>query len=549
MKKILTLFAVGLMALTAMAGTAANRFSKVELRPGAIQRAEMNLDAMIMNIENGVEMPGMIQKSCEIDGKTWKCFILFEGDMSDMVASDWVFAKQLYNASIIFMTDYKTDSPAADKYYYSYACCWPTMSIINCLNAPEEDWDNLSWPIDNRRLTFEELLKYQNEMGLEASFERGKDSNILQPWSYEGNAITGWFCFAAGGLHKGKQMTDMSAGSKVTLKAYTAPTAEASNGTINMNFKGSCLEGTTTIGTFNSNFNGPIDRIDGYEPKNNTFTIGEVHIINTGQRENDNWDYYDETWGPLTRYYLNLCSDAMTYDISQYENQNVPTYYPITIDRISVDLNKALNQPQGKNDGMYAFIQGAFYAAADKGDDFYSQYDMVPNAFEDDDMGTYILTKPAPHAMIPGTANLYEFAIFDGCAGAYGGWYTIWKNVQLNIGSKKGLELKMNDSYMNKYDLTYSGNIIYHNDPEDYTKYVIVPSTTENGVKSLLNEGMVVTGSNGVINVVIEGANVEVYNVAGMKVAEKFVSKQDTFNVGNGLYIVKVGNKTTKVAL
>lgn len=549
MKKILTLFAVAIMAVAAYAGIPADRFSKAELRPGATQRSLMSLDQMRMNIENNVEMPGMIQKSCTIDGKTWKVYILFEGDMSDMVASSWLFASAIANANVIFMTDYDSNSAAADKYYYQYCCCWPTYTLINMMTCDEQTWNDKAWEVDNRRLSFEDLIDVSAALKIESSFRRGADQNILQPWYYEGegqnSAVTGWFCFAGGGLHKGQQMTDLGANSLANFQDYTAPAAGAELGSVKVSFKGNCMSGSQTIGTFNNVFNGPIDRLEGYDIHNNTFEIGEVHIINTGQRENSNWDYYDESWGPLTRYYLNLCSAAMSYNPDIYANQNVPTYYPVTISTTGLELPRDLNQPTAKQDGMYAFVQGAFYAKANNGDDFYSQYDMVKTEFD----GDAILTKPAPHAMIPGTANLFEFAVYDGCAGAYGGWYTVWKNVQLNIGSHKGLELKMNDTYMNNYDLTYSGNIIYHYDSEDYTKYRSVPSITESGVAQLLNDGMVVSGANGVIDVVVEGANVEVYNVAGVKVAEKFVSKQDTFNVGNGLYLVKVGNKTTKVAL
>lgn len=56
-----------------------------------------------------------------------------------------------------------------------------------------------------------------------------------------------------------------------------------------------------------------------------------------------------------------------------------------------------------------------------------------------------------------------------------------------------------------------------------------------------------ITAGKGYINVSAANKPVAIYNVSGVKVAESNVDGNCTFNLNNGIYIVKVGNLVKKV--
>ena len=65
----------------------------------------------------------------------------------------------------------------------------------------------------------------------------------------------------------------------------------------------------------------------------------------------------------------------------------------------------------------------------------------------------------------------------------------------------------------------------------------------------LFAESGSVTVGDGFVSVTADNAAVTIFSTSGMKVAEAEVSGSRTFNLGRGIYIVKVGNTIKKVAV
>lgn len=130
------------------------------------------------------------------------------------------------------------------------------------------------------------------------------------------------------------------------------------------------------------------------------------------------------------------------------------------------------------------------------------------------------------------------------------------------LGTTAGFGYKGLSTYNCTYTVSYKGNVVYHYDPTDYLKTKTVPAVGTlapgkgwDGVEAIFNDGennFNVNAANGMINVAVENAAmVNVYNMAGMIVKSVKANAGQTVNVevANGIYIVKVGAKSVKVAL
>ena len=73
------------------------------------------------------------------------------------------------------------------------------------------------------------------------------------------------------------------------------------------------------------------------------------------------------------------------------------------------------------------------------------------------------------------------------------------------------------------------------------------PVTT--GIGSVEAEGGCITIGDGCVSVRAEGAVVTIYTASGMKVAESKMKGNETFNLGRGMYIVKVDDTVRKIAV
>jgi hypothetical protein len=131
-------------------------------------------------------------------------------------------------------------------------------------------------------------------------------------------------------------------------------------------------------------------------------------------------------------------------------------------------------------------------------------------------------------------------------------------------GTTDGFGVAGYNQYSEYTKIHFTGDIIYHYDSTDYTKTRTLATAGDlatptmwnggDGVHTTLANGVKanVTTDNGRVNVTADADTVVyIYNVAGQAVKNVTVKAGQTKSIalGNGLYIVKAGDKAVKVAL
>lgn len=98
-------------------------------------------------------------------------------------------------------------------------------------------------------------------------------------------------------------------------------------------------------------------------------------------------------------------------------------------------------------------------------------------------------------------------------------------------------------------DGTFEIHFSYVNAANQTVLVVLTPDAKTSGVVDAKAVAAVVSASNGKISVVSYTGNVEVYTIDGRLVANEACQLAADIDVPNGLYIVRTGNKTTKVVV
>lgn len=325
---------------------------------------------------------------------------------------------------------------------------------------------------------------------------------------------------------------------------------------IDLAFKGNCNNAAgSMVWTYSYNFSGEAF-LPGLCSKPQGFEATSIHVVNTGSvtGEDDNYvNFTDQDWGPLQRFFLVACGDGYTYD--QVELQGGGTLWTAT------------EIPSGPArmtaDAGLTQIRGALFA---------------PNAAEPN--GTYhtanveVSIKQIAGINIgetEGTPAAYT-TLYGGWNRTYWGWsgtdgleaiaqgyrwwfpYAATANPYVDVATaSKTFEVGGNTSLNCDFKITPKANlkVVYHYDPTNY----LLTKEISSGVNSIFNDGennFTVDANNGTINVnVANAALVNIYTTNGMLV--KSVNAKAGQNVSvdaaNGIYLVKVGGKTVKVAL
>jgi hypothetical protein len=333
------------------------------------------------------------------------------------------------------------------------------------------------------------------------------------------------------------------AGTTVTPSNYDAETES-----IDMPVVGQMKNASgSTVYNANVAFSGPIDYFQGFDPKNINFGLGEVHIVNTGKADQDSIEYYDkEEWGPLTRYYMLVCGENLTYT-NGWSASEMPSRPYLADGASTADAN---------------WFYGALYSAADS-ENPYDLWTMTTFTFAQS--GNQYVTDDAPEAgeMIYGGYNsLIPWSPEDGTRMVYKGYY-YYPDVsdvptQAGCGTTVGFGLIGKDIYRNNLNLSSDAQVYYHYDSTDYTKVKMINSVGElvlgnSKVDELVADTNKATISvaGGIVNVTMaEAGQIAVYNVAGALVKNvKAAAGTTSFELGKGLYIVKAGKQVAKVIL
>jgi hypothetical protein len=286
--------------------------------------------------------------------------------------------------------------------------------------------------------------------------------------------------------------------------------------------------------------------------------VGEVHIVNTGIANYDNIETYDVDWdADLTRYYIMGCH---------------PSLY-IADESFTTD---SYNFKVGPNvqDYTLQYFYGAVYSAADATDPlniWKGHYiNVQKGAF------SYETTNaPVANSFVYGGWNdtYAPFCSFDGLRMVDVNSYLFiqidedmaedQKPIIMN-GTTDGFGIAGYNNYSEYTKVHFTGDIVYHYDPTDYTKTRTLASKGSLDTPAIWNGGdgvqtvfsndakTTISTDNGRVNVKADANTVVyIYNVAGQAVKRVNVVAGQTksIDLGNGLYIVKAGNKAVKVAL
>ncbi len=325
---------------------------------------------------------------------------------------------------------------------------------------------------------------------------------------------------------------------------------------IDLAFKGTCTNAAgSTIWTYNYDFSG-VAFMPGLCSAPQGFEATSVHVVNTGSvtGEDDAYiNFTDQDWGPLQRFYLLACGDGYTYDQVQLAgggNLWTATTIPTGPARMTEDAS--LNQ-----------IRGALFApnAADPNGTYHTaNVEVSIKQIAGINIGETEGT-PGPYTTLYGGWNRSYWAWsetegLEAISQGYRWWfpYDATANPYVTVAhDNKTFAVGGNTSLNCDFNITAQAGkkVIYHYDPSNY----LLTREITGGVNSIFNDGennFTVDANNGMINVnVANDALVNIYTTNGMLV--KSVNAKAGQNVSvdaaNGIYLVKVGGKTVKVAL
>lgn len=315
-------------------------------------------------------------------------------------------------------------------------------------------------------------------------------------------------------------------------------------------------------GTFNPIYVGTIS--NGLVPQHYVFNIGNVGVWYMGNQfdtawDDDNYAMYHGEWGPLAGYYMGISSDV--YSV-QPRIRNAETNEEITSGPF--DYKEILNYSTVENapKSQFNIVRGVFFAKADGAPmpvpaDKYTVVEPTVNvnAFGK----TQYLITPKAGDVIPSGYDAAWSSSNDGMSdGLYCGWHGKLfypRNPSFfHFYTTKGLGVDITDDKGNTYKGFFTGTIRYARNPENMYDYNEVSAIgDQNAVEAVNAESDInIYAANGEISIYSDNdAAVAVYALNGAIVANGNVRAGQAKNIvlGNGMYIVKVGNKSQKVVL
>lgn len=413
-----------------------------------------------------------------------------------------------YPAAIAFFYDSTTDS-------YSYEAALEALGDEKLVYAPAP----LEWFEQTDDFKFSMIEEgYVNTFG------------ILHP------GTTGTTC-----IYKGEQGYTFDETTTVMLGNYDSELSW-----LDINVNGKVVSNMTR--TVNLPYSGETS-ILGISNTTNTFTIGEVHVFDCGDIDYDS-DFglcYLFEFEPVRRYWTVLTSDKFTF----VDFYNGGTGLPANNCFSATELPTQGPGIALTDDMNVTWLQGAFFAPAGSTQPYgqwVMDHDWIGTTIQD------IENTPEPWQLMQGGYNI-GISEEDGTFLVHRQFYrnpTVG-NTEIVIGDKDyGMKLQWLDKFGDGWDLSYTGDIYFHNNPADYTQFTTIPAVgTESLFENLVPldssvEGIVMP-ENEKINVKVVGNSIvapegaEVYNLNGVRVNAE--------NLANGLYIVKVGKNAVKVVL
>ena len=573
MKKIFTASALAAVALSAAAFTAPKMPDvKISLTP---ERAEM-LKAKLADDIRAMEDPSNTsvyrRTYTDASGDVWTLSLTNNGtdywtmfwdpeDPDGKVGYDYY--KENWTCAPISV---RNNSAAEGKdTYMSYLAFWPTNILIrNSTGFPEPAADAKDEDPYSVELAIQTGLPFQvlEEMHL-GFYTEGSGSNApikaFGIWNTGSMLGTGQnpndkkpFYEYAGyeSCYNGIICTPET-GSVVTINEFDKALSY-----VNVNFDANFVKTDgSRVGSIVLDYDGE-GYVDGFEVITKTWKVGECHVVDTGLMSYDimsekyEWTLYGDDWGPLHRYYLMMCGEGLTWPAGSFEKNSYPSF-----------RSSGSDGPWLAEEGKvvpFNFIRGALYAPADA-KDFNQTYVLYrPGVKEQYGMVDVTPAPTAKSCLYSGyNTSMVEYVNIDGMRMGYNGYYSVWQpGAKVCMGTPQGIVIKGVDSFNDIIDFVYDGKIIFHNDPNDFTVTTEIDSKGTNNEGVSVDEVSAVKGAmravNGEITVTVnEAAPVVIYGVNGVAVAQRELAAGETMTVstGNGIFIVKIADKATKVIL
>lgn len=327
---------------------------------------------------------------------------------------------------------------------------------------------------------------------------------------------------------------------------------------IDFAFKGTATNANgAVIWTYDYPFSGPAF-LPGIASKPYGFEATNVHIVNTGSVKGTDPAYEeitDQEWGPLQRFYVLAVGKGLSYDQTTLEGGEM-MWTATSIPAKPVALPGY--------DNNFNQIRGAVFAAngATQPNGTYKANDMDVSFMQ---VGSTLF------GQTEGTPKAGTF-LYGGWRDDYWPWsqndgvrvnsenynwyypYTATNTPTMEVAVNQAIKVDGKTTLNANFTVTTAAGLkaIYHYDP---TNYLLTKELDNSGVNSIFNDGennFNVEAANGIINVTVSNdALVNIYTTNGMLV--KSVNAKAGQNVSvdaaQGIYLVKVGGKTVKIAL
>lgn len=577
MKKLLTLLSLVVFAIAANAFRPVTQLNLSDLHvdPSAVTKLQKIDERNRLDIANGVQRKGMIKKSFQQGHMIWDvwiinnnqrwCDVLMESDGSHPDFRDFPY----YSVSLIIMAEDKNEPWSG----YVTQVAWPLLWPAVCLWDMSAFQENVDWDSLNHEMVDLELLA--NDWNNCSSFiYDGMSDRILND---EGTEVVYW------GIGSPYWITSNPIG-KINGETYKYPMPTTD---------GTTTEPTPYVSTFQfktyelseryleldaifqllNNEGEPVRRIvpytgsfreEGFYPRYETGTFGDVHIVNLDTQSvviNDEkgWDdpFDFEDWGPFQKYYLMAASpDYQIVDESaEYNN-----------DKFEYGRSLLIAPADGVTDVKDDFIiYGSLLNQFSTGnpEDFNLVYKWVEPYEAPDPWNPYNLTYswdwhtdagqvlPVGYDSAKYRWSGEEWAFF--CRSHD---YVVTLNApsQLAVGTTDGLELYAQDQYGNIYNRVFDGDIIYHPDRNKMSKTVKLPSvgliTDVKQVQGGEEVGIIVS-DNEIKVIANTDTDMAVYSLSGSIETRSRMTSGETLTVPveNGTYIVKAGKTAIKVVI
>lgn len=575
MKKIFTLFAMGLLASGSISARVATPEVRTDLKIVADQHSAQKLRVATAKAERlaalGDNENNFTRSWVDRSGNVWLAQMLkMEVPLCEMVSfadKDGNPYQPTFEQLPYYCVNYRLqmrpkDSPAITTQCWFYMA-WPTKYLYEQVFTYDgERTENGGIPQEYRDLTivpFDELAnnpegcrKFQESTGVGA--QESQDGYSWEYWTMLPNALLGIPCYL-NGQECVTSDPDGPTPSNITINAFRAEDVY-----LDITNRITCDSDGNVRNLARNQYQGTF-RFEGFAAQVDDLPeFGDIHLFNAGLQSSE--EMGDEN--PFTAEWPEMTWMYMVGGDTRIEWELDPTAKKFDPQMIRM---KAFNVAADEEEDDFAnMMQGYLFAPAKYAQDLTltpdtEAFEMIePTEGYDADVDKYYwVVAPAANSMLP-----YGWGTAEDIWSTTYGMVTRVRNVvdfivapsKLQFGTKEGFMVFANNEFLKTININSKGNLIYHYDPNDMQLTRVVPLVGDvewdNSVAEVAEGVAKVVAANGELTVVpAEKSVVAVYALDGACVAKATVFGGETFTVAapKGIYVVKVGNETYKLAL